>query len=219
MKNVFKFLEELKVNNNKEWFEENRDRYLETKKTFLEFTELLINEVNRFDKSIGFPDPKKCMFRIFRDVRFSKDKTPYKSHYGSYIALEGRKSTTPGYYFHFEPNNTFIGGGIFAPPKEILKSIRTEIFNNPDEFIDLLNKPSFKSVYPELWEGDMLKTCPRDFPKDFEHVNLLRYKSYTVLKTMTDKEASDAKLFDNIVESFEACYDFNKYLTSVVKKS
>lgn len=217
MKDIFDFLKELKENNNKEWFDKNRDRYQSAKKIFEEFSELLISEVNKIDKSVGLPEAKKCIFRIFRDVRFSKDKTPYKSNFGCFIAQGGRKSIYPGYYFHYEPGSSFVGGGIYCPPKETLLATRTEIYENPEEFISILNKPSFKKVYSELWQDDKLKTCPKNFPKDFEHVDLLRYKSYTAVTNIEDKELLSDKLVDKILDSFKELKPLNDFINNALK--
>ena len=116
-------------------------------------------------------NPKDCLFRIFRDVRFSKDKRPYKTNMGSFIAKGGRKSMRAGYYFHIEPDGNFAGGGIYMPPSEPLKNIRTAIFENPETFIELTETKKFKKIFTEF-HGEKLKTAPKGFPREFEYINL-----------------------------------------------
>jgi uncharacterized protein (TIGR02453 family) len=104
------------------------------------------------------------LFRIYRDIRFSPDKTPYKTHFAAYISLGGRSSERAGYYIHLEPGNCLLSGGVWMPPAPLLKKLRQEIYSQIDEFMDILDRPSFKKLYPEL-EGDVLKRNPRGFPE------------------------------------------------------
>ena len=218
MKNVFYFLKDLKQNNNKEWFDQNRDKYLKTKEDFLEFTQILINSILDYDKSIKDLNAKDCLFRIFRDVRFSKDKTPYKTNYGSFIAEGGRKSVFPGYYFHLEPGNSFVGGGVYCPQKQELDFIRKSIHNNPQEFINLINDNNFKNYYPELYTADKLKMAPKGYDKNFEYIDLLKYKSYTVTKHISDEIILNGKLLAELEKGFKLLYNFNKYLRKAIIK-
>lgn len=215
MKEIYQFLKDLEQNNNREWFNDNRESYQATRNQFLHLTDILINEIKTFDSGIGYQDSKKCMFRIFRDVRFSNDKRPYKTNYGSFIAKDGRKGGNPGYYLHIEPGNSFIGGGIYVPPSDKLKKIRTEIFNNADEFIDILEEPEFKSNF-NLFDGDKLKIAPKGFPKDWEHIDLLRYKSYSPFKPIADEELFSGQFIENIIEDFRKIYQFNRFLHSAL---
>ena len=127
MQQVFQFLQDLSENNNREWFHNNKKRYDESREKVLFITEVLINEIRKFDSEIPLLEPKDCLFRIFRDVRFSNDKRPYKTNFGSFIAKGGRKSMYAGYYFHIEPDTSFVGGGIYMPDAEHLKAIREYI--------------------------------------------------------------------------------------------
>src|SRR5210317_948667 len=156
MEKVLQFLRELSENNNREWFNDNKIRYTESKEKILFLTDVLINEISKFDSSIRGVAPKDCMFRIFRDVRFSKDKRPYKTNFGSFICKGGRKSMNPGYYFHVEPNSSFIGGGIYMPPAEPLRAIRNYMAEHAEEFLEITNEPSFKEEFPEMY-NDQLK--------------------------------------------------------------
>ena len=133
-KNILLFLNELKNNNNRDWFHANKPKYNEAKVEFENYINNLIPEIGKFDNEIKHLEAKECIFRIFRDVRFSKDKSPYKPNFGAYIVKGGKKSGNAGYYLHIEPENSFLGGGIYMPPSNILKAIRIEIYENIDEF-------------------------------------------------------------------------------------
>ncbi|MDA3930623.1 MAG: DUF2461 domain-containing protein [Prolixibacteraceae bacterium] len=215
MKEIIGFLNKLEQNNTKEWFNENRAVYQSTKEQFLHLSEILISEIRTFDSEIPAIDPKKCMFRIFRDVRFSKDKTPYKTNYGTFIARDGRKGGNPGYYIHMQPGRSFLGGGIYMPDPAKLKAIRTEIYNYPTDFIDLLEASDFKANF-QLFNTNKLKTAPKGFPKDFEYIDLLRYKSYAPFMNLTDEQIRDPNLIDFVVGKFKILAAFNQYLNSAI---
>lgn len=215
MKEIYNFLKTLEANNNKEWFDQNRESYQSTRQQFIHLTEILTNEIRSFDPTIPFLDPKKCVFRIFRDVRFSRDKTPYKSNYGTFIASEGRKGGSPGYYFHIQPGNSFLGGGVYMPEADKLKAIRTEIYNNADEFLELISNKKFKETYT-LYSDDKLKTAPKGFPKDFEHIDLLRYKSFAASCSISDKQLLAPDLIDVMIAKFKILTPFNHFLNHAI---
>ncbi len=215
MHEIYNFLKDLEQHNEREWFDENRERYQATRTQFLHLTDILINEIKTFDPAVGFQDSKKCMFRIFRDVRFSKDKSPYKSNYGSFIAKDGRKGGNPGYYLHIQPGNSFVGGGVYGPPSDKLKKIRSEIYSNPEEFIEIIEAPEFKSAFT-MYDSDKLKIAPKGFPKEWEHIDLLRYKSYSPFKPISDEELFDEKFIENVIEDFRKIYHFNRFLYSAI---
>lgn len=215
MESVIKFLAELKANNNKEWFDDNRTRYQESKQKVLFTTELFTNEIRKFDADIPPMDPKDCLFRIFRDVRFSKNKTPYKINMGSFIAKGGRKSIWPGYYFHLEPGASFVGGGLYMPAADVLKAVRIEIGDNGDELLEILNSNSFKQFYPELY-NDKLKTAPKGYPADHKFISLLRYKSFATGAALDDKLVVGPNFIAHAVDAFREMYLVNRYLTEAI---
>lgn len=215
MKEIYNFLSQLAVNNNREWFDENRDTYQKVRQQVLHITEILINEIRTFDSQITVVDPKKCVFRIFRDVRFSKDKRPYKTNFGAFIARDGRKGGNPGYYFHIEPGGSFIGGGVYMPEASKLKAIRSEIYSNPQDFLDILEDPAFKSNFT-LYGGDKLKIAPKGFPKDFEHVDLLRYKSYAPTMAVEDEMLFSKDILEFILNKFKLLSPFNQLLNHAI---
>jgi len=217
MKDVLKFLSELRLNNNKEWFDENRDRYEASRKKILLLTDLVISEIRNFDPEIGNITAKDCVFRIFRDVRFSNDKTPYKVNMGSYIAKGGRKSVGAGYYFHIEPGGSFVGGGAYCPPPDVLKALRTEIFDHPETFKQLIYSGSFQKRYPEMYE-DRLKTPPKGFPKDFPDIDLLKYKSYAFTSRLSDVDVISDEYPAKLIESFRELAPVNRFLNIAIDK-
>lgn len=217
MQEVLNFLSELRVNNNKEWFDQNRHRYEESRKKVLFLTELVIHEISSFDAEIGNLSAKDCIFRIFRDVRFSTDKTPYKINMGSFIARGGRKSVGAGYYFHIEPGGSFVGGGAYCPPADSLKALRTEIFDHPAEFKQLIYSNSFRKMYPEMYD-DQLKTAPKGFPKDFPEIDLLKYKSYAFTSRITDEVVASDAYVGQIVGAFKELAPVNRFLNMALDK-
>lgn len=217
MQEVLNFLSELRVNNNKEWFDANRDRYEQSRKKVLFLTELVIHEINSFDNEIGNLNPKDCVFRIFRDVRFSNDKTPYKINMGSFIAKGGRKSIGAGYYFHIEPGGSFVGGGSYCPPADALKALRTEIFDHPEEFKQLIYSDSFQKMYPEMYD-DKLKTAPKGFPGDFPEINLLKYKSFAFTSRIPDLVVAGGDFAGKIVDAFKELAPVNRFLNTAIEK-
>ena len=211
-KDTLDFLKDLKENNYKEWFHENKVRYQKVKKEFEQFIAKSIANISRFDPSVQHLEPKHCIFRINRDIRFSKDKSPYKTNFGGFIVPGGKNSGNAGYYIHIEPNNCFLAGGVYAPPAERLKAVRTEVDENTNEFKKILANQDLKKHYKELLDEDKLKMAPKGFPKDFEDIDLLKYKHYIVSKRVDDSLVSSEKFDQEIIESFKALYPFNAFL-------
>lgn len=215
IQNILSFLNELDNNNYRDWFRANKDRYTTLKEEFEQFIDGLIAEISGFDKRISGLQAKACTFRIYRDVRFSKNKLPYKDHFGAYMAAGGRKSVYAGYYLHVSPHGSFVAGGVYQPPTPVLKAIRTDIFHNPETIKQLLADKEFSRYFTEIF-GEKLKTAPRGFPKDFADVELLRYKSYAVSKDLYDKDLKDKMLTDNLLAMFRASCQFNEYLNQII---
>lgn len=211
MEKVLQFLTELSKNNNREWFQQNKKWYDESKEKVLFLTDVLINEIGKFDDSVRGLQPKDCMFRIFRDVRFSNDKSPYKTNFGSFICPGGRKSMNPGYYFHLEPSGCFVAGGIYMPPAETLRAVRSYLADHAEEFLEITQDSDFKTKFPEMYD-DQLKTAPKGFPKDHEHVDLLKYKSFIFSKTLNDKEVKSREYLELMVDSFRTVSPLNHFL-------
>ncbi|MDP4266393.1 MAG: DUF2461 domain-containing protein [Bacteroidota bacterium] len=205
------FLRELNNNNNREWFHNNKTWYEEAKKEFEIFLDELIIETGKFDENIKYLNSKDCIFRIYKDIRFSKDKTPYKTNFGGYIVPGGKNSGRAGYYLHIQPDNSFIAGGIYMPAPEILKAVRQEIYYNISEFKEIMNNLVFKKYFNGI-DGEVISRPPKDFPKEFPDIDLLKYKSYNVLCPLEDIEITSEGLFDYVIAAFKAMSPFNKFL-------
>jgi uncharacterized protein (TIGR02453 family) len=211
MKKSLSFISDLKNNNHKEWFHANRPRYEEARGEFLTFVETMINEIQVFDPSVGTVQPKSAMFRINRDIRFSKDKSPYKTNFGAFIVPGGKKSGNAGYYFHLDPEGTFAGGGVYHPMPDILKKIRNEIYGNPEEFNEIISGKEFYNYFGEMYD-DRLKTAPKGYPKDFEYIDLLKYKSYIVSKNFDNDTVTGENLVAQVAKTFRLMYPLNKFI-------
>ena len=211
LQSLIDFLKELNDNNNREWFNENRGKYETAKKGFEELMNSLIPGIYKIDPSIGTPDVKKSIFRIFRDVRFSNNKLPYKTNFGGFIAKGGRKSGNAGYYLHIEPGNSFIGGGNYLPQSDALKAIRSEILYNVDEFKGVLSEARFKKYFNQI-EGEKLKRPPKGFPADFPDVELLKFKSYIAINHLSDKQVLSKSFEQYANKVFEALSPLNLFL-------
>ena len=215
LKNVLNFLKELRENNNKEWFHANKPKYQAALADFTVFTEALIREIAPFDRDIASLRAKDCIFRIYRDIRFSKDKTPYKSNFGAAFVKGGKKSLNAAYYIHIEPGNAFCGGGIWMPPGNVLKAVRQEVYYHSEEFMRILENKKFKETFGHLG-GDRLQRPPVGFPKDFPHVELLKYKSYVVMKSIPDKRLLSGDLLEEVKGDFKTMQPFILFLNRAV---
>ncbi|NOR74551.1 MAG: TIGR02453 family protein [Draconibacterium sp.] len=217
MDKVLQFLQELSENNNREWFNDNRKRYHENRDKIIFLTDILINEIKKFDPEITGTSPKDCMFRIFRDVRFSKNKEPYKTNFGSFIAKGGRKSIYPGYYLHIEPKESFAGGGIFMPQAPQLKTIRTYMAEHAPDFREIINEDSFKNTFHEMYDHQ-LKIAPKGFPKDHEFIDLLRYKSFAFTSRIQNKIIEGDNFIEHTVHTFRELHKANIFLYDALEK-
>lgn len=213
---LLSFLKELKQNNHKEWFDGNRQRYTLLREEFIHFVSLLVHELTIMDPSLGSIDPRKTVFRINRDVRFSKDKSPYKTNMGAYIAAGGKNSFLPGYYFHVEPGASMVAGGMYMPPADKLKKIRQEVFDNLEEFKEIIEQKEFVNAFNTLDTDGMLKTAPQGFPKDHPDIGLLRYKSYVVFRQLPDSSLTKRDALSRVMEIFEVMKPLNDFLRNAV---
>ncbi|MFZ7105791.1 MAG: DUF2461 domain-containing protein [Bacteroidota bacterium] len=185
---TFAFLKALKKNNNRDWFNDHKSEYENAKDNVLGFIQELVVAFSTFDSSLRGLEAKDCLFRIYRDTRFSKDKTPYKTNLGASINAGGKKSMGPGYYVHLEPGGSFIAGGIWMPPADEVKKIRQEIDYNGKDLKKVLTKPSFKKAFGGLSREHALKTAPKGYPKDHPDIELLKLNSFIVWKNVSDKD-------------------------------
>lgn len=209
---ILKFLKAIAKNNNRDWFEKNKPTYLEAKEMFDEFLAQLLKELIKVDPRLGGLNPKKLAFRIYRDVRFSKDKRPYKVNMGAGFSPGGKMMQEPGYYIHIEPGKSFLAGGMYMPDAANLAKIRQEIDYNYKSLDKVLKDKKFKSWFKEFDDFDKLKTAPKGYPKDHPHLELLKHKSYIVSHSFTDKELTDKKFANKVVEGCKAMKPLNDFL-------
>ena len=222
MKTSLSFLRELIANNHKEWFDANRDYYREAQNEFNRFIDRLIPEIRLFDPTIGPITVKDCVYRIYRDVRFTNDKTPYKNHFGAYIAQGGRKSQLGGYYFHIEPadagylNHSMWAGGIYCPDAPTLKAIRTDIYENPDEYKSIIQNSEFTGTF-KWFDGNMLTTAPKGFPKDFPDIELMKRKDYTYYRNIYEQTLLSDRLLEESIRVFRLMLPFNRFMNRAIE--
>ncbi len=210
----FDFLKKLEANNDRDWFGDNKSWYQAEHENAIEFADEVLRLLNSHDK-IETPSGKKSLFRIYRDVRFSKDKSPYKIHWSGGFHRAG-KLRRGGYYFHLQPGgNSFIGGGFWAPNKEDLQRIREAIAADPDEMRDLITAPDFIKTFGEL-EGEKLKTAPKGFSKDHPALDLLRYKQFIMGTNFSDKEVLAPDFAKKADATFRAMRPFFDYMSDVL---
>lgn len=212
---VFNFLSELARNNNKEWFDLHRKDYEEVKLTIKLFTQNLIQEIATFDRDIAHLEAKDCLFRINRDVRFSKNKAPYKTNLGIYLSPDGKKGIKSGYYVHLEPGNAAFAGGIYAPDATALKKIRQEIDYNFKGFKSIILQANFKKTFGTV-SGERLKKAPKDYPTDHPAIEYLKLKSFTVWHPVADHQFSEKDIVKNAAKTFKIMYPFHQFLNEAV---
>lgn len=217
---TIQFLTDLKANNNKPWFDANRKTYETAKQNFIEVIEQLIKGIGKFDKGIEESElkAKDCIFRINRDVRFSKDKSPYKTNFGAWFTAGGKKAAGAGYYFHIDSNECFFAGGVWMPENSDLKKIRDEIDYNFEELKGIFEAPDFKKFFPAGLDREAAISRP---PKGYDAANpaieLLKLKSFTVSDTFEVSEALKKDFVPTILKGFEAINPFIVFLNRAIK--
>jgi uncharacterized protein (TIGR02453 family) len=217
MKPILAFLSQLSDNNNREWFEAHRDQYEEARQLFEGFVKQMIGELTALEPSFTHLEPKGCIFRIYRDVRFSKDKRPYKNHFCAYFAPGGRKSTKAGYYLHLEPGGkSMLAGGMYAPPVDDLKKIRQEIDYNGQSLRAIMETLDFSKYYGGL-SGEKVKTTPKGYAADHPDIEILKHKDFTAVHYLDDKLVGNGKLLQYSITVFRALKPFNDFLNAAVE--
>jgi uncharacterized protein (TIGR02453 family) len=214
-KSTLDFLTELKFNNNRDWFIANRSRYLDAKDNFESFVQEIINKIILFEPVMKGLEAKSCVFRINRDIRFSNDKSLYKSHFGAYIVRGGKKNGDKfaGYYFHIEPGKSIMAGGAYTPPSQWLSAIREKISDTADEFIKITHTKDFIKYFGAI-DGEKLKTAPKGYPANHPYIELLKFKSYLVVNEVPDKMVISNDFIDHVVNVFKAMKPLNDYLNN-----
>lgn len=210
-KSTIQFLKQLEKNNNREWFNANKHLYEAAKADFENFVDGLIKAISKFDKSVEGLKAKDCTFRIYRDVRFSKNKAPYKNNMGAYLAAGGRKSMKPGYYIHMQPGKSFVAGGAYMPEGPVLAAIRQEIDYNLKEFQGILKKKSFSKYFKKL-DGETVKTTPKGYEKDHPAIEFLKHKDFLATHNLKDDQLMAKNAISYVGKCFEAMKPFNDFL-------
>lgn len=219
MKRVIDFLSDLSRNNNKPWLETNRDRYLQAQELFHSFTRELIEGIATFDTEVSGLTVKDCTFRLYRDIRFSPDKTPYKTNMGAYICPGGKKSGYAGYYFHLEApgkgsyGNHFMSSGLYQPAPLVLKSVRDDILYDARPYMEAISLAEGFSVDPM----ESLKRVPRGYPADSPYESFFRMKHFLLERNMDDVYVLDKNLLKNVLSGFKKTHTFVNLLNRSVK--
>ncbi len=212
-KSTLDFLKTIKHNNNREWFIKNRSLYISAKDNFESFVQEIINKLIEFEPIMKGLEVKSCVYRFNRDIRFSNDKSLYKSHFGAFIVRGGKKNgdKLAGYYFHIEPGKSILAGGAYMPPSPWLSAIREKINEEPEKLIKIINNKDFIKYFGGI-DGEKLKKAPKGYPSDHPHVDLLKFKSYLVVNELKDEVVISDRLFNHVINVFRAMKPLNDYL-------
>ena len=213
-KSTLEFLSDLKRHNEREWFIKNRGRYDEARANYESFVQALIDEISGFDPILKGLEVKSCTYRINRDIRFSNDKTLYKTHLGAFIVRGGKQNGDryAGYYFHIEPGgNSMIAGGAYIPPKPWLSAIREKIDEKGDQLLKIISRKDFVNFFGEI-EGEKLKTVPKGYPRDHPYIELLKLKSFLATRMISDRDVISNGCFDLIIRASRAMKPLNDFL-------
>jgi uncharacterized protein (TIGR02453 family) len=210
---TFDFLNSIKFNNNRDWFIKNRTYYTEARGNFESFVQEIINKIIDIEPIMKGLEVKSCVYRFNRDIRFSNDKSPYKTHFGAFIVRGGKRNgdKLAGYYIHIEPGKSIIAGGAYMPPTPWLNAIREKIDEEPEKLINILNTKDFIKYFGKL-DGEKLKKAPKGYPTDHPHIDLLKFKSYLVVNELTDSFVMSEKYFDHTMNVIKAMKPMNDYL-------
>jgi uncharacterized protein (TIGR02453 family) len=215
-KKTFNFIKEVAANNNREWFAANKDAYEAAREDVLLLVASLLDAVSAVDPLIsGESDPKKALMRIYRDVRFSKNKDPYKKNFGIWFSAKSKGGNEPGYYVHLQPGNSFVAGGYWMPEAPHLKLIRQEIDYNIGDFKDIVENPEFEKEF-KLSQNDALKNAPKGYDPDDPNIQYLKLKSYEVIKKITDEEFFEPDIVNKLKSSFQTIYPLVAFLRNAI---
>ncbi|HMK04815.1 MAG TPA: DUF2461 domain-containing protein [Ferruginibacter sp.] len=215
---VIKFLKDLKKNNNKAWFDKNRDQYESARLDFHFFLAQVIAAIAVFDNPVGTLSVKECVFRINRDIRFSKDKTPYKSNMAGYFNKGGKKSNGAGYYLHIEPGRSFAAGGMWQPIPPDLAKIRQEIDYNFDEWKKLSRNTEFKKMFTGgVSSEDSLIRPPKGYDDSNPAIGYLKMKNFIVSRSFTDAEVQNKNFVKDVAKTFRAMKPLIDFLNTAIE--
>jgi uncharacterized protein (TIGR02453 family) len=214
---TFDFLKQLSENNNREWFQQNKDRYEAARENVIEFAGKLLKLLHQFDPAIDQElDAKKCVMRIYRDIRFSKDKTPYKTNFGVSVPTKGLKTGRAEYFLHIAPGNCFIAGGYWMPPADDLKAIRQEIDYNAHALKEIIDDKDFVALFGGFRQQEKLKSVPKEYSSDNENIELLKLKSFVAFHQLKEEELMPEGSVEKIAAVCEKIYPLNVFLNNAL---
>lgn len=211
---ILEFLSDLEKNNNREWFESNKSRYQDARSALEDLVADMIDRMADVDPDLGMLEPKKCIFRIYRDVRFSKDKTPYKTNMSVSLKAQGRKSPYAGYFLSLKPGEVFVAGGIWHPEPKNLAQIRQEIDYNGQVLEDLFTQTTFKKAFVEM-KGEKLKRPPKGYEPDNPRIEWLKHKDFLLTSQVPDEKLGQ-NFAKNVVGYFSLMQPFNQFLNMAI---
>lgn len=211
MKQLFKYLENLKRNNNREWFAEHRQEYDTLRMRFEDDISKLLVLMSMYDDELKNLTPKDCIYRIYRDIRFSEDKTPYKTHFGVLMTKYGRKLNRAGYYLHIEPGASMLCAGLWFPDPALLKAVRKEICDNAEELVEIMENPEIKRIYGSFDKEKSLKKIPNGYPKDFPYPELLKLKNFGIVYEAKNDFFYDRNWVEKVSEYFRPAKTMNDF--------
>jgi uncharacterized protein (TIGR02453 family) len=212
-KSTLDFLLKIKSNNNREWLEKNRKLYDDSKENFRAMVQAIIDKISDFEPIIKGLEASSCIFRINRDIRFSHDKSPYKTNFGAFIVRGGRKNGDKfaGYYIHLEPGESILAGGAYMPPTPWLSAIREKIDEEPEKLLKIIKSKDFVKYFGKL-DGEKLKSAPKGYSSDHPYIELLKHKSYLVVNEVPDKMVLSQTYFEHVIDVARAIKPLNDFL-------
>lgn len=205
------FLKAVKENNNVEWMNKNRDLYHMERDNFFDFAKKLIEATQKIDKNLGELSVKECTFRFNKDIRFTKDKSPYKWNFGVIIREEGKHGIGAGYYVHIEPGECFIWWWMYMPPAPTLQRVRNHIAKHYKQLEKIISTPAFKKTFGSL-QGDELVNIPRWFDKNHKAAKFLKMKSFYIGHTLSDKKVLQEGFIEYCISVFKVLKPLNDFL-------
>jgi len=215
-KSTLDFLRKLSKNNNREWFNAHKDLYLAAKADAEQLAVQLAAGINEFDSSVGVLEPKDCMFRIYRDARFSHDKSPYKTNLGVVVQRGGKKTPYACYYVHVEPASCFLSGGIYMPLPETLKAIRQSIDGCFEEFEAIVKEKNFKKYFGAIADENKLVKVPQGFDKNSPAAEFLKQKDFYVMRPVSDEEICSPTFLKNALQAFRSLKPLNHFFNEAI---
>ncbi len=206
------FLRQLKKNNNKVWFNQHWTEFEEIRGSVLRFTEYLLIQLTAYHPPLKYVEPSQCMFRIHRDIRFTADKSPYKTHIGIAIGPEGRKTKGPVFYVHLEAGNSFVGGGCWMPDPKQLTKIRQEIDYRYHDFMTIINSKSFRKTFGNLDQSMRLRRAPKDYDINHPAIEFLKLKSFTCSASVSDRLVTSTAFLPTVVRLYRRIQPLLRFL-------